>query len=276
MENNCNVPAIQAIADGITSRLGGRRPRAAITLGSGLGGYGSDQILTKIEYEWLGLPECRIKGHAGILRVIPAGYDGADLVFDGRVHCYEGHDFQTVVLGVRAATMAGFKTHIITCASGSVNREINPPEVVIIRDHINNMGGSPLVGINNNNVGTRFPDMTAAYDEQLMDIATEAGTHLGVTLRRCVYMANKGPSYETPAEVQMARVLGADLVGMSTVPEVIALRHTGARVLAFSCVTNFAAGVTGSLLTHQEVTSNAEKASTDFRRLLDETRSRLG
>ena len=193
----------------------------------------------------------------------------------GRVHYYEGHDLPTVVLPVRALIAAGCATLVITNASGGINTSLRPGELVILSDHLNLVGDSPLRGANDERVGPRFPDMTDAYDADLRSLAAAAGADLDLRLRECVYAGSPGPAYETPAEVRMLRALGADLAGMSTVPEVIAARHMGARVLGLSCVTNLAAGVTGEKLSHAEVTETAARVRDTFIALLDRILTRL-
>jgi len=188
----------------------------------------------------------------------------------GRAHFYEGHDLGKVTYPVRALILLGAKTLILTNAAGGVNPKYMPGELVVIGDHLNLFGGSPLRGDNDERLGPRFPDMTYAYAPELRDLARRAGIAIGVTLREGVYAGMPGPQYETPSEVRMLRILGADLTGMSTVPETIVANHMGARVLGISCVTNMAAGITGAKLTHDEVTQTAARARVTFERLLDE------
>lgn len=263
--------------------LGDQQPTIAITLGSGLGGFGKDiSGMREMNYEAFKLPICKVPGHAGKLRVIRIGQHEV-LVFDGRAHYYEGHPMEEVVLGVRAAIQMGIKTHIITCASGGVNMSYRPGQIVIIKDHINLLGGNPLFGANDSKIGPRFFDMTTAYDPELRKIAEDAwlkivdvDPHFNPTkhLSEGVYAALTGPNYETPAEVRMLRTLGVDMVGMSTVPEVTAINHLrerfGTRVLGLSCVTNLAAGVNPGPLSHGEVTDTAGQAAPRFRQLLTE------
>ena len=271
--------AIDAAARAIRAALPRRAaPRVGVILGSGLGAW-ADRLsgAVTIPYARLpGFPVSRVVGHAGNLVYGRAGHDPAVassgvevLAMQGRVHFYEGHDLATVVLPVRALIAAGCSTLVITNASGGVNTSLRPGELVLLADHINLMGGTPLRGPNDERVGPRFPDMTDAYDLELRQLAALAGADIGLVLRECVYAGSPGPQYETPAEVRMLRALGADLAGMSTVPEVIAARHMGARVLGISCVTNLAAGVTGEKLSHEEVTATAARVRETFVRLLD-------
>lgn len=274
---NFNMEKVGKSAEKMQKWLGDKKPMVALTLGSGLGGFGKDIPGAKeVDYHDLCLPMCHVEGHAGKLRFVPIGKQGV-LVFDGRIHCYEGHDFQTVVRGVRAATLLGVKTHIITCASGGINslepghkeQEYKPGDLVLITNHLNLMGGSPLEGSNNSSIGPRFPGMTHPYDPELHNIARGVMYSLGLAYKCGVYAAMRGPCYETAAEVRMLRILGANMAGMSTVPEVITLRHMDARVLAISCVTNLAAGsVPNQSLSHDEVVKTGKDTASVFRQLL--------
>jgi purine-nucleoside phosphorylase len=268
----------------------GARPRVGLILGSGLGGY-ADTLAdrTVIPYaEIPGFPVSRVEGHAGNLvygwarqGAAEAGAEGATgsgvpvLALQGRVHYYEGHDLQTTVFPARVLVAAGCEDLLITNAAGGVAEAYSPGDLVVLCDHLNLMGASPLRGDNDPRVGPRFPDMSDAYSPQLRALAHAVGAELGLSLREGVYAAFSGPSYETPAEVRMARVLGADLVGMSTVPEVIAARHMGARVLGISCVTNLAAGISSEKLSHDEVTETATRVRGTFVALLDGILARL-
>lgn len=249
--------------------LDGRKPIVALTLGSGLGGFGKDlPEMIEAPYSKFELPSCQAKGHAGLLRYAEVTPHQGALIFDGRAHVYEGHSFHDVVLGVRAACQVGVKTHIITCASGGLRDEYVPGELVLIDDHLNQMGGTPLEGYNSDEFGPRFPDMTYAYDRDLLQIATTIGQELEIGLKRGVYAAMRGPNYETPAEVRALKVIGADMVGMSTVPEVLALNHMGASVLGISCVANYAAGLTKHPLSHDDVVAAISAEVPRFKRLL--------
>ena len=231
-------------------------PRVALILGSGLG-----QIAEAIEMPIV-IPYSEIKvsrwktstvpGHAGrllcgMLRGVPV------VVMQGRLHGYEGYTPQETTFPVRVFGAWGVKTLIVTNASGAVNWDYTNGDVALLCDHINLTGANPLTGPNNDEWGPRFPDMTEAYSRDLMTLAEEAAALIGLTLRRSVYLGLAGPSFETPAEIRMARVLGADLVGMSTVHEVIAANHMGMKVCGISCVANLAAGMREVKLTHQEV-----------------------
>jgi purine-nucleoside phosphorylase len=230
------------------------RPVVGLVLGSGLGGFA--QTLEKpVVIPYAEIPRFPIAtaiGHKGELALgHAAGVPVA--VMSGRVHYYEGYRAEEVVFPVRVLARLGVKVLVLTNAAGSVNVNYKPGELMVISDHINLMGVNPLVGANDEQLGPRFFDMSEAYDPALREIAEKACWKAGVTVRHGVYVAVAGPSYETPAEIRAFRTLGADAVGMSTVPEVIAARHMGVRVLALSCITNLAAGVSKKKLDHLEV-----------------------
>ena len=186
----------------------------------------------------------------------------------GRVHLYEGYSPQQVAFPMRVFSRMGIRSVILTNAAGGINLNYQQGALVLIRDHINLQGTNPLVGPNDDRLGVRFPDMTHAYAKPYRDIAKQEGAKLGMTLHEGVYAAMLGPSYETPAEINFLRIIGADLVGMSTVNEVIAARHMGIQVLAISCVTNMAAGILDQPLSHQEVMETGERVRTSFEALL--------
>jgi purine-nucleoside phosphorylase len=269
--------AVMAAAARIVAFLPQRaQPRVALVLGSGLGEYAERLSDSRhIGYKELGLPASRVTGHHGKLfygRIQAESAAGAGmevLIMQGRVHVYEGHDLQTVVLPVRALIKSGCEIVILTNAAGGIAPGLRPGQLVLLRDHLNLLFDSPLRGENDAALGPRFPDMTNVYDRSLRGLAERVAGQQGLLLPSGVYAACLGPQYETPAEVRMLRTLGADLVGMSTVPEAIAARHMGARVLGISCVTNLAAGLTDQPLSHDEVTETAALARTDFLRLLD-------
>lgn len=259
---------ITAAADYIKSVAGGALD-LAIVLGSGLGdSTGFMDVERRIPYTDIpGFAKPTIAGHAGEL-LIGHAHGLRIAAMRGRFHMYEGHDLSTVVLPIRSLIRAGAGTVLLTNAAGGVNMGFHPGDLMLITDHINLTGRNPLIGPNDDNLGPRFPDMTRAYDPALIETAHNAAKRLGITLREGVYAWMTGPSYETPAEIRMARTLGADAVGMSTVPEVIAARHMGARVLGISCITNMAAGVTGQPLSHAEVTEVGRRAAANFLRLI--------
>jgi purine-nucleoside phosphorylase len=254
----------------------GARPTVGLILGSGLGAFADTlEARVAVPFEKLpGFPPSTIVGHAG--NVVYGKKGGVEvLALQGRVHYYEGHDLSRVAFPARVLVAAGCKTLVITNAAGGVDATLRAGDIVVIGDHLNLLGGSPLRGPNDETLGPRFPDMTEAYDRQLRALAVAAGRDVGLALREGVYAACPGPQYETPAEVRMLRTLGADLVGMSTVPEVIAAVHMGARVLGLSCCTNLAAGVTGEKLSHAEVTETAARVRDQFIALLTRILERL-
>jgi purine-nucleoside phosphorylase len=245
------------------------RPKIALVLGSGLGDF-ADELgdATRIPYGKIpGFPRSTAIGHAGQLVVGKVG-GIAVVAMQGRVHLYEGYSVKEVAFPIRVFARMGVKAAILTNAAGGINRNYSQGGLVVIRDHINLMGANPLSGINDDGFGVRFPDMTKAYDGEFHAFATEEGKKLGLSLHQGVYVAVPGPSYETPAEIYSFRAMGADLVGMSTVPEVIAARHSGIRVLGISCVTNMAAGTTEALLNHEEVLQTTQRVKTQFIALL--------
>jgi purine-nucleoside phosphorylase len=264
---------LDAAVQQIRSRLpAGAAPRIGLVLGSGLGGY-ADRLdaPTAIPYRELpGFTASAVEGHAGnlVYGKVPKSHVEV-LAMQGRVHSYEGYDLATVVWPVRVLIAAGCSRLIITNAAGGIDGKLTPGELVILSDHLNLLADSPLRGENDARLGPRFPDMSDAYDLDLRMIAARAGAAMGMALREGVYACSPGPAYETPAEVRMLRALGADLAGMSTVPEVIAARHMGAKVLGISCVTNLAAGITREKLSHAEVTETAGRVRETFVALLD-------
>jgi purine-nucleoside phosphorylase len=230
------------------------RPAVVLVLGSGLGSFGDTlDGLVKLPYAELPhLPASRVPGHSGNLCFGQVA--GVPVVcMQGRVHFYEGHPIEAVVHGVRTMARLGVERVLLTNAAGGVEASWSAGDLMVVTDHLNLMGTSPLIGPNDDTLGPRFPDMTHAYDATLRDKLHEVGAAKGIPLREGVYAALTGPSYETPAEIRMARALGAQAVGMSTVPEVIALRHMGVKVAALSCITNLAAGITKQVLSHSEV-----------------------
>ena len=219
-------------------------PRAAVVLGSGLGGF-AEQIEGAVEIPYgviPGWPVSTALGHAGTL--VLGTFAGVPVaVMKGRAHLYEGHPADRVVFGVRVLGRLGAGALVVTNACGGIRDDLAPGDLVLVSDHLNLQGTSPLVGPNDGALGPRFPDMSAAYDPALRELAHAAAVRLGQSLSEGVYAAWLGPAFETPAEIRMIRTLGGDLVGMSTVPEVLAARHMGLRCLAISCVTNMAAGI---------------------------------
>jgi purine-nucleoside phosphorylase len=236
------------------------RPRIGLVLGSGLGAFAQTlEAASVLPYSDLPhFPSSTAEGHRGAL-VVGRSAGAPVAVLAGRAHFYEGYPLERVVFPVRVLGRMGIETLVVTNAAGGVNTTFAPGELMIIQDHINLMGANPLTGPNPDALGPRFPDMTRTYDEELIRVAEEACRAAGMVAHVGTYIAFPGPSYETPAEIRMARGLGADAVGMSTVPEVIAARHMGMRVLGISCITNMAAGVLDRALDHREVLAVGEQ-----------------
>jgi purine-nucleoside phosphorylase len=254
----------------------GEAPDVAIVLGSGLGEFTSSlRDSTTIPYadipNW---PLSAVVGHAGTLVVGSLGGRRV-AALSGRAHYYEGHSLQTAAFATRVAARLGVRTLLLTNAAGGINLAFKPGTLMVIDDHINLMGSSPLFGPNDERFGPRFPDMTEAYSKRLRGIADEAAAARGIEVAHGIYAAMHGPSYETPAEIRFLRIIGADAVGMSTVPETIAARHMGLEVLGVSCITNPAAGVLPAPLVHDEVMEVARRVRGQFSALLEAIIERL-
>ena len=262
--------AIQEARTIIATATGRDHHRVAIVLGSGLSSYAAG-LPGAIEVSYVdipGFPVPNVEGHSGSL--FSAELDGQPvMVLAGRVHAYEGWDLADVVLAVRTAIASGCSTLVLTNAAGGLGDDMAAGDLVLISDHLNLTARNPLIGPNDDRIGPRFPDMSEVYSRELRGLARRVGSEVGVDLSEGVYAWFSGPSYESPAEVQMAKRMGADLVGMSTVPEAIAARHMGARVLGISLVTNLAAGISPTPLSHEEVTETANQARGRFTGLID-------
>jgi purine-nucleoside phosphorylase len=250
-------------------------PTVALVLGSGLGGL-ADRVEEAVVVPYSEIPgfaPSTVEGHRGVL--IAGRLGGRDVIaFQGRYHAYEGHDPSALATPVRAAAALGADTLVVTCAAGGVNRRFGTGSLMLFADHINLMGRNPLVGpVRDGEI--RFPDMTNAYDPTLRGLARQAARSEGIHVEEGVYAAVLGPSYETPAEIRMLERVGADAVGMSTIPEVIAARALGLRVLGIALITNPAAGVAAGKLDHEEVIAAGEAAAGRFRRLVVELLRRL-
>jgi purine-nucleoside phosphorylase len=266
---------VEEAAAAIRSRCGAL-PETAIVLGSGLGDF-ADTLLDAIVTPYADLPHWPVSnviGHAGRLAIGRAG-GKCIAALSGRAHFYEGHDLPTVVFGTRVMGRLGVKRVILTNAAGGINTSFAEGALMIIDDHINMLGSNPLVGVNDERFGPRFPDMTEVYSSRLRHIADEAARARRIPVSHGVYVAVHGPSYETPAEIRAFRALGADAVGMSTVPEAIAARHMGVEVLGISCITNMAAGVLPQPLDHHEVMETARRVRGQFIGLLREIIARV-
>ncbi len=252
------------------------RPDIGLVLGSGLGAF-ADSLsdATRVPYaEIPSFPQSTAIGHAGRLVIGNAG-NVAVAAMQGRVHQYEGYTAQQVAFPIRVFGRMGIKSVILTNATGGINLGFSQGALVLIRDHINLQGTNPLVGPNDDRFGVRFPDMTHAYSRAYREIAREEAAKLSIMLHEGVYAALLGPSYETPAEIEYLRRIGADLVGMSTAAEVIAARHMGIDVLAISCVTNMAAGILDQPLSHAEVMETGERVKGTFEALLQAVLPRI-
>jgi purine-nucleoside phosphorylase len=260
---------VREAADAIHGRVA-ELPTAAVVLGSGLGDFaGTLTDVVSMPYGQLPhWPASGVVGHDGRLAVgCLRGRRIAALA--GRSHAYEGHDQRTVTFSIRVLGLLGVKVLILTNAAGGINTSFARGALMVIDDHINLMGEHPLVGPNDDRFGPRFPDMTEVYSARLRAIADRAAASLGLVLPHGVYVALKGPSYETPAEIRFLRAIGADAVGMSTVPEALVARHMGIEVLGLSCITNMAAGVLPQPLDHEEVMETARRVRGTFAALLE-------
>ncbi len=265
-------------AEAVRARFGpGGAPTVGIVLGSGLGAW-ADTIADRVAvpYEEIpAMPRPRVVGHAGNLVLGSVG--GVRVAcLQGRVHAYEGHGIDKVVFGARLLAKVGCKAVLLTNAAGGIRRGMRAGDLMVVTDHLNLMGKNPLSGPNDEQLGPRFPDMSEAYDRSFRDLAREAGREAGVHLHEGVYAAMLGPSYETPAEIAMLRAIGADAVGMSTVPETIAMRHMAVRVGCISCITNLAAGLGQATLDHAEVEATAREARDGFVAVLSGWASKVG
>jgi purine-nucleoside phosphorylase len=265
---NANFDQADAAARYLLSRTT-LRPKVGLILGSGLGAFAEElSEAASTPYSQIpSFPQATAIGHAGQLVMGKAGQIPV-AVMQGRVHLYEGYTPQQVTFPVRVLGRMGVRALIITNAAGGINLEYKQGALVVLTDHINLQGSNPLVGTNDDRFGLRFPDMTEAYTKSYRQTTLAVAGTLGKMIYQGVYAALLGPSYETPAEIRYLRIIGADLVGMSTVPEVIAARHMGIKILAISCVTNMAAGIVDQPIHHEEVLETAERVRGDFVALL--------
>lgn len=267
---------IQTAASFISDKLE-QRPRIGLILGSGLGVLADDIVNpVKIPYNEIpGFPVSTVEGHAG--QLVSGQLSGVEVIaMQGRFHFYEGYSMDKVTFPVRVMKEIGIERLIVTNAAGGVNESFEPGDLMIITDHINNMGTNPLIGPNDSRFGVRFPDMSEAYSKNLRSVAKEVADKNNLQLKEGVYFGNPGPVYETPAEVRMIRTMGGDAVGMSTVPEVMVARHSGLEVLGISCISNMAAGILDQPLSHDEVIETTEKVKSSFLLLVNEIVKTLG
>ncbi len=253
------------------------RPKVAVILGSGLGAF-ADELTGSVSIPYTDIPNwprSTAIGHAG--RLVAGEISGVDVVvMAGRVHLYEGYTPQEVTFGIRVLGLLGVKSLVVTNAAGGIGGHLGRGGVVLISDHINLQGANPLIGPNDEAMGARFPDMTEAYSKAYRTMAHKVAQENGITLHEGVYAALTGPNYETPAEIRYLRTIGADLVGMSTVPEVIVANHMGMKVLGISVVTNLAAGISKEKLSHKEVLETGEQVRGTLVQLLKGILPRLG
>lgn len=254
----------------IKNVIGDFEPEIGIILGSGLGDLADEYCEKAISYSEIpGFEASTVSGHKGRL-VFAKINDKKVVMMQGRFHFYEGHSIQKVVFPIKVMKKLGVKTLIVTNAAGGVNVKFKPSDLMIITDHINHMGVNPLIGPNDDSMGERFPDMSNIYTAEYVELARKIAKNLGIDLQEGVYMAFTGPSYETPAEVKMARVIGADAVGMSTVPEAVVASWAKMKVIGLSCICNSAAGVSTVGLSHEDVIHAANVAKEKFKSLVKE------
>lgn len=244
------------------------KPEIGIVLGSGLGEIADEYCEYKIPYEHIpGFSKSTVEGHKGQLVFATIG-NRKVVMMQGRMHYYEGHSMQDITYPIKVMKKLGVEKIILTNAAGAVNKSFRPGDIMVITDHINLMGANPLVGKNDETLGVRFPDMSEIYNKNYIKIADKAGRILNIDLRHGVYIAFSGPSYETSAEIKMARYIGADAAGMSTVPEAIVANYCGMKVLGLSCITNFASGISSKKLSHAEVIETANQVKNKFKDLV--------
>ena len=269
IENKEYIEMINSAAKYIKNKLNGFKPEVCIVLGSGLGDL-ADTLENKIEIPYKDIPNfvsSTVVGHKG--QFVAGLLNGKPVIcMQGRFHFYEGYELRIVTLPVRVMKTIGVEKLIVTNAAGGVNLNYNPGDLMIITDHINLTGQNPLIGHNLDEFGTRFPDMSTAYDRKYIELAENNAKKLNINYQKGVYAWLTGPTYETPAEIKYVRNCGADAVGMSTVPEVIVARHSQMKVLGISCITNMAAGILNQPLNHEEVTETANRVKSDFMKLI--------
>ena len=252
----------------INEKTNNFQPEIGIILGSGLGELADEYCDIAVSYKDIpNFITSTVQGHKG--RLVFAKINGKNVVMmQGRNHFYEGHSMQDVTYPIKVMKKLGVKTVIITNAAGAINKSFRPGDLMVITDHINLMGTNPLIGPNDPDLGVRFPDMSEVYNKNLIKIVDAAGRLLKIDLKHGVYVATTGPSYETPAEIKMARFMGGDAAGMSTVPEAIVANYCGMKVIGISCISNFATGISSKKLSHEEVIETTEKVKAKFKELV--------
>lgn len=254
--------------DYLNTYTDGFKPETAIVLGSGLGDFADDYAEYVIPYSKIpNFTSSTIKGHKGNL-VFGNINDKPVVMMQGRNHFYEGYSMEQITYPIKVFKKLGVKTVILTNAAGAVNKSFRPGDLMVITDHINFMGTNPLIGPNDEHLGERFPDMTEIYNKELVKLADAAARELKINIKHGVYFASSGPSYETPAEINMARIMGADAAGMSTVPEAIVANYCGLKVLGISCISNYASGISTKKLSHEEVISTTNIVKDKFSELI--------
>jgi purine-nucleoside phosphorylase len=265
-----NFEKIKNAADFLKGKYA-KTPKIGLILGSGLGVL-ADEIKNPVKIPYHEIPDfpiSTVEGHAG--QLVFGLLNGVEVAaMQGRFHFYEGYSMDKVTFPVRVMKELGVDMLIVTNAAGGVNESFLAGDLMIITDHINNMGTNPLIGPNDAHLGVRFPDMSEAYSKELAATAREIAVRLNIAVKEGVYFGNPGPVYETPAEIRMVRLMGGDAVGMSTVPEVIVASHSGMKVLGISCISNMAAGILNQPLTHNEVIETTERVKADFLRYIKE------
>lgn len=259
---------IEETLDYINEYTDNFEPEIGIVLGSGLGDLADKYCDIAIPYSNIPhFAKSTVQGHKG--QLVFADINGRKVVMmQGRNHFYEGHSMSDVTYPIKVMKKLGVKTLILTNAAGAVNKSFRPADLMVITDHINFMGTNPLIGRNDENFGVRFPDMSEVYSKNLIKIVDAAGRLLKLDIKHGVYMATTGPSYETPAEIKMARFMGADAIGMSTVPEAIVANYCGIEVIGISCISNYATGVSTKKLSHEEVIETTDKVKSKFKELV--------
>lgn len=259
---------IEETLDYINEYTDNFEPEIGIVLGSGLGDLADKYCDIAIPYSNIPhFAKSTVQGHKG--QLVFADINGRKVVMmQGRNHFYEGHSMSDVTYPIKVMKKLGVKTLILTNAAGAVNKSFRPADLMVITDHINFMGTNPLIGRNDESFGVRFPDMSEVYSKNLIKIVDAAGRLLKLDLKHGVYMATTGPSYETPAEIRMARFMGADAIGMSTVPEAIVANYCGIEVIGISCISNYATGVSTKKLSHEEVIETTDKVKAKFKELV--------
>ncbi|MBR6302041.1 purine-nucleoside phosphorylase [bacterium] len=246
----------------------GFKPEIGIILGSGLGELADEYQEYAIPYDKIpGFVKSTVAGHKGQLVFAHIG-EKKVVMMQGRNHFYEGHSMEEITYPVKVMKKLGVKTLIVTNAAGAINKSFRPGDLMTITDHINNMGTNPLIGVNDEDLGARFPDMTEIYNKEYVKLIDLAAKKLGIPIKHGVYIASSGPSYETPAEINAARILGADAAGMSTVPEAIVANYCGMKVIGISCISNYASGISSRKLSHEEVIETTNKVKTKFKDLV--------